>query len=163
MKQLDVSHRRSKRWESSRYRGGFGLTIACLWMEPYFHHLLGHVQDDLFKELEVSYQLQEGSTRHMLDAYNEKKQMEIEKRRPRGFCEARVWNAGMGGQCSRSKVDGSNYCKVHSRIRYNKLCMACSKYFDRNVEHKYDWQHLGCIHDTPPEFFMCYKVDKVTE
>lgn len=30
-------------------------------------------------------------------------------------CMARTWRSGLGGQCSRKKIEGSDYCKLHSK------------------------------------------------
>lgn len=32
-------------------------------------------------------------------------------------CMARVWNRGKGGQCCRSRKDGTTFCAQHSEIR----------------------------------------------
>ena len=31
------------------------------------------------------------------------------------LCDARVWNSGLGGQCSRKKIDGEWCCTIHSK------------------------------------------------
>ena len=31
------------------------------------------------------------------------------------LCDARVWNSGLGGQCSRKKIDGDWCCSIHSK------------------------------------------------
>ena len=35
-------------------------------------------------------------------------------------CAARIWNAGLGGQCTRSHLDGERFCKTHLN-KYNSL------------------------------------------
>lgn len=68
----------------------------------------------------------------------EKKQ---EKKARRG-CFARVKNNGFGRRCSRSAIDGTDFCTAHNKV----------------VGEKKAWQTLGRIDEiAPPIFIQWYK------
>ena len=55
---------------------------------------------------------------------------EKERLRP-GRCLARKWNNGLGGQCTRYKISGTEFCKKH-QIEENRWCGLITE--DRKTE-----------------------------
>ena len=77
---------------------------------------------------------------------------ELDKREKR--CEARIWNGGHGARCSRTRINGSDFCTSHSRLKYPRLCSGCIKDFKEARHHDYEWQHLGRWNDPLPKSIL---------
>lgn len=68
-------------------------------------------------------------------------------------CVARIWNNGLGAQCSRLSTNGSEFCKTHASLKYPKWCEGCYRDFGENRKHDYRWEHFGKITDPLPKCF----------
>lgn len=68
-----------------------------------------------------------------------------------GYCQARVWGDGWGGQCSSKTTTGSDFCAKHKGTKIAKRyikgpggsCPECSRAASKPIFHKYVWEHLG--------------------
>lgn len=66
-------------------------------------------------------------------------------------CTARIWNGGYGGRCSRSSVDGSEFCWTHGSLKFPRLCRGCKVDHGENRYHNYVWEHFGKWDDPLPK------------
>jgi len=60
-------------------------------------------------------------------------------------------------QCIRAKECGSDFCKQHNVI-VNQHCSVCSTNSCQDIVHKYQWEHLGTIHE-PSWIFSKFEDD----
>ncbi len=108
-------------------------------------HLSEHFQVDRHQALNI---LDSNKDLNMLSRGKKTAQLDTTQR-----CQARVWNQGKGGQCSRGKTEGSDFCQTHAGLKYPKWCKGCFIEFKKDCFHKYVWEHLGRITDPPPSCF----------
>jgi hypothetical protein len=64
-------------------------------------------------------------------------------------------------QCIRAKECGSHFCKQHNVV-INQSCSVCSMNSGTDTVHRYQWEHLGTIHE-PTWIFSKYEEDLRTK
>lgn len=70
-------------------------------------------------------------------------------------CQARIWNGGLGGQCSKKQTNGSDFCIQHSALQPNNgWCKGCFNDYGYTIKHKYVWEHNGSINDPEPKWMI---------
>ena len=76
-------------------------------------------------------------------------------------CNARIWDRPLvevgnyTRQCSRTKLNNSDFCKSHGKEldKDRQLCLACYNFYGENINHKYKWEHLGRMDDPVPTWY----------
>ena len=64
-------------------------------------------------------------------------------------------------QCIRAKECDSHFCKQH-KVVINQSCSVCSMNSGTDTVHRYQWEHLGTIHE-PTWIFRKYEEDLKTK
>ena len=101
------------------------------------HYQLDHTKvEKLLQRLPECYQAQA------------KSQVSVEHR-----CQARIWNGGISEQCHHRCQTGMDYCSRHGMETVSPLCVKCTRYYGKNIYHKYQWEHLGNINQSVPSFY----------
>ena len=79
-----------------------------------------------------------------MSVIKEKKQRILSTLRPQ--CKAYSLTGETLQQCSRHTKNGdSDFCGIHSRPTKTQVCKRCSKFYQREVKHAYQWEHGGRV------------------
>ena len=85
---------------------------------------------------------------------NEKKLQKKDKHKGEDRCQARIWNNGFGGQCSKKHTNGSEFCLHHASLHPIGWCRGCYNDLGKDIIHKYNWEHNGRITDPEPKWML---------